>query len=160
MSDFGTPGTVAHQAPLSSTLSGSLLKLMSMESCHSTTSSSVTPSPPAFNLSQHQDLFQWVGSSHQAAKVLELQQQSFQWIVRVDFLGLTGLIFLQSQGLSSLPHHHSSKASILQHAAFFMHRLTLTLDGWQAMKRTKRLAAGKVQTAPHIFTDQRAPLRW
>ena len=33
------------------------------------------PSPPAFNLSQHQGLFQWFGSKHQAAKVLELQLQ-------------------------------------------------------------------------------------
>ena len=41
-------------------------------------------SPPAFNLSQHQDLFQWVSSSHQVAKVLELQlhHQSFQWSFR------------------------------------------------------------------------------
>ena len=31
------------------------------------------PSPPAFSLSQHQGLFQWVGSSHQVVKVLELQ---------------------------------------------------------------------------------------
>ena len=30
------------------------------------------PSPPALSLSQHQNLFQWVGSSHQMAKVLEL----------------------------------------------------------------------------------------
>ena len=46
------------------------------------------PSPPAFSLSQHQGLFQWIGSSHQVAKVLELQlqHQSFQWIFRVDFL--------------------------------------------------------------------------
>ena len=29
------------------------------------------PSPPAFNLSQHQGLLQWVSSSHQVAKVLE-----------------------------------------------------------------------------------------
>ena len=36
-----------------------------------------SPSPPAFNLSQHQGLFQWVSSSHQMAKVLELQHQSF-----------------------------------------------------------------------------------
>ena len=45
-------------------------------------------SPPAFNLSQHQGLFQWVGSSYQVANVLELQlqQQSFQWIFRIDFL--------------------------------------------------------------------------
>ena len=47
-----------------------------------------SPSPPAFNLSQHQGLFQWVNSLHQVAKVLELQlqYQSFQWIFRVDFL--------------------------------------------------------------------------
>ena len=46
-----------------------------------------SPSPPAFNLFQHQGLFQWVSSSHQVAKVLEfqLQHQSFQWIVRTDF---------------------------------------------------------------------------
>ena len=31
------------------------------------------PSPPALNLSQHQGLFQWVGSSQQVAKILELQ---------------------------------------------------------------------------------------
>ena len=44
------------------------------------------PSPPTFNLSQHQDLFKWVSSSHQVAKVLKLQLQSFQWIFRADFL--------------------------------------------------------------------------
>ena len=33
------------------------------------------PSPPAFNHSQHQGLFQWVSSSHQVAKVLEFQLQ-------------------------------------------------------------------------------------
>ena len=33
----------------------------------------LSSSPPAFNLSQHQGLFQWVGSSHQVAKVLEFQ---------------------------------------------------------------------------------------
>ena len=46
----------------------------------------LSPSPPAFNLSQHQGLFQWVSSSHQVAKVLELQHQSFQRIFRTDFL--------------------------------------------------------------------------
>ena len=44
------------------------------------------PSPPAFNLSQHQGLFKWVSSSHQVAKVLKLQHQFFQWIFRIDFL--------------------------------------------------------------------------
>ena len=47
-----------------------------------------SPSPPALNLSQHQDLFQQVSSLHQVAKVLEfqLQHQSFQWTPRTDLL--------------------------------------------------------------------------
>ena len=47
-----------------------------------------SPSPLAFNLSQHQGLFKWVSSLHQVAKVLEfqLQYQSFQWTPRTDFL--------------------------------------------------------------------------
>ena len=47
-----------------------------------------SPSPSACNLSQHQGLFQWVGSSHQVAKVLkfQLQHQSFQWIFRTYLL--------------------------------------------------------------------------
>ena len=47
-----------------------------------------SPSTPAFNLSRHQGLFQWVSSSHQVAKGLELQlqPQCFQWVFRVDFL--------------------------------------------------------------------------
>ena len=56
-----------------------------------------SPSPP-LNLSQHHSLFQWISSSHQVTKVLELQlqHQSFQWF----HLGLTGLISLLSKGLS------------------------------------------------------------
>ena len=53
-----------------------------------------TPFPPAFNLSLHQGLFQWLGFLHQVAKVLEfqLQHQSFQWTPRTDLLydGLVG----------------------------------------------------------------------
>ena len=45
-------------------------------------------SPAALNLSQHQGFFKWVNFLHQVAKVLELQlqHQSFQWILRTDFL--------------------------------------------------------------------------
>jgi len=48
----------------------------------------LSPSPPAFSLSQHQSHCQWVSSLHQVAKLLELQlqHQSFQWIFRMDFL--------------------------------------------------------------------------
>ena len=47
-----------------------------------------SPSPPTFNHSQHQGLFQWISSSNQVAKVLgfQLQHQSFQWIFRTDLL--------------------------------------------------------------------------
>ena len=47
----------------------------------------LSPSPPTFNLSQHQGLFQWVSSSYQVAKILELQlqYQSFQWLFKTDF---------------------------------------------------------------------------
>ena len=47
-----------------------------------------SPSPPAFNLSQHQGLFQWLSCLHEVAKVLEfqLQHQSFQWTPRTDLL--------------------------------------------------------------------------
>ena len=47
-----------------------------------------SPSFPAFDLSQHHGLFQWVSSSHQVAKVLELQlqHQFFQWTPRTDLL--------------------------------------------------------------------------
>ena len=75
-----------------------------------------SPSPPTFNLSQHQGLFQWLSSSQQVAKVLELQlqHQSFQWIFRVDFLRIDWFDLLAVQGtLKSLLQHHSSKASVL-----------------------------------------------
>ena len=49
-----------------------------------------SPPPPPFprSLFEHWGLFQWVSSSHQEAKVLELQlqHQSIQWIFRADFL--------------------------------------------------------------------------
>ena len=47
-----------------------------------------SPFPPATNPSQHQDLFQWVNSSHEVAKVLEfqLQHHSFQRTPRADLL--------------------------------------------------------------------------
>ena len=84
-------------------------------------------SPSAFNLSQHQGLFQWVNFSHQVAKVLEfqLQHQSFQWIFRTDFL-YDGLVRSPcSQGaLKSLLQHHSSQVSILQCSALFTVQLS------------------------------------
>ena len=60
--------------------------------CHPTISSSTIHFSSCLHSSQHQGLFQWVGFTHQVAKVLEvqlqlqLQHRCFRWIFRVDFL--------------------------------------------------------------------------
>ena len=86
----------------------------------------LSPSPPAFSLSQHQGLLKWVSSLHHMAKILEfqLQHQSFQYSglisVKIDWLDL-----LAVQGtLKSLLQHHSSKSSIHWHSAFFTVQLS------------------------------------
>ena len=65
-----------------------------------------SPSPPAFNLSQHEDLFQGVSSLHQVAKVLEFQfqHQSFQWIFWTDNEDYRA--FLVAQILNQMAHGH------------------------------------------------------
>ena len=110
-----SPGACSNSCPLS-------------QWCHPTISSSVPPSPPAFSLSQHQGLFQWVSSSHQVAKVLELQlqHQSFQWeysgliSFRMDWFDLLAV----QRILKSLLQHHSSKASIVWCSTFFIVQLS------------------------------------
>ena len=87
MSNSATPWTVARQDSLSFTMSRSLLKLISTELVSSGAiqpSCPVSPLSPVLNLSQHQGLFQWVCSSHQVAKGLELQHQS---VLPVNILG-------------------------------------------------------------------------
>ena len=85
-----------------------------------------SPSPLAFNLSQHQGLFRWLSSSHQVAKVLEFQRKSLQWIFRTDFLqdGLVGSPCSprDSQESSPTPQFRSINSSALS----FLHSPTLT----------------------------------
>ena len=103
-------------------------------------------SPPDFKLSQHQSLYQWVSSSHQVTKIFEfqLQHQSFQWIsFRVDWFDI-----LEVQGtLKSLFEHHSSKASILRHSAFFMVQLSHSyLTTGKTIALTRRTFISKVMS--------------
>ena len=94
-----------------------------------------SPSPPPFNLSQHQGLYKWVSSSHQVAKVLEfqLQHQSFQWIFRTDFFqdGLVGSPCSprDSQESSPTPQFKSISSSVFS----FLYSPTLTSinDYWK-----------------------------
>ena len=65
---------------------------------------------PAFNISQHQCLFQWASSLHHMAKVLELQHQSFQWIFGLisfrvdcfDLLAVQGTLKSQAPQFKSI----------------------------------------------------------
>ena len=82
-----------------------------------------SPSPPAFNLPQHQGLFQRVSSSHQVAKVLGVLASAsvFPRIIQGWFLlGLTNRISLQSKGLSSI-----SSNTTVQKYRFFCTQLSL-----------------------------------
>ena len=93
----------------------------------------LSPSPPVFSSSQHQDLFQEVSSSYQVAKVLELQlqHQSFQWIFRADILydGLLGSPCCPGD-FKSLPQPHSSKASIFFGAQFSLWSNSHIIDNY------------------------------
>ena len=96
----------------------------------------LSPSPSAFNLSQHQDLFQWVSSSHQVTKVLEFQpqHQSFQWIFRTDFF-LDGLIGSPccprySQEFSPTPQCKSINSLVL--SFLYSPALISTHDCWES----------------------------
>ena len=125
---FATLWIAACQASLSITNSQSLLTHVhhvgdAIQPSHPL----LSPSLPTFSLFQHQGLFHWVNSLHQVAKVLELQlqYQSFQWIFRTDFLYKDWLDLLAVPGtLKSLLQHHSSKAPILWHSAFFIVQLS------------------------------------
>ena len=86
-----------------------------------------SPFSPAFSLSQNQGLFQWVGSSHQMAKVLEfqLQHQSFNEYSGLISFRMDWLDLLAVQGtLKSLLQNHTSETSILWCSAFFMVQLS------------------------------------
>ena len=101
--------------------------------CHPTISSSPPPSPPALNLSHYQVLFKWVGSSHQVAKVFELQHQSFQWIFRFDFLS-GGLVWSpcsprDSQESSPAPQFESINSSAF--SLFYDSTLTSIHEYWK-----------------------------
>jgi len=90
---FATPWTAVHQASLLSPTPGACSNSgPSSWWCNPTISSSVVPFSSCFNLSQHQDLFQWISSAHQGAKVLSIQD----WFP----LGLSGWTSLQSKELS------------------------------------------------------------
>ena len=111
-----------------------------------------SPSPTAFNLSQHEDLFKRVSFSHQVVKLLEIQLQhklkysnEYSGLIsfRIDWLDI-----LAVQGtLKSLLQHHSSKASILWYSAFFIVQLSHPyMTTGKTIALTKWTFVGKVMS--------------
>ena len=120
---IATPWTVAHQAFLSITNSQNLLKLMSLASVMSSNHLTLcfTLSSPAFSLSQHQGLFQWVGSLIRWPKFWNFSfsiSPSNEYSVLISFMTDWLDLLAVQETLKSLLQHHSSKASILRCSAF------------------------------------------
>ena len=169
---FATPWTAAHQASLSITNSKSLLKLMSIESVmpsyHLILSS---PSPPAVNLSLHQEMML---SNESAFRIRWPKYWSFSFSnspsnehpglisFRIDQLDLPAI-----QGtLKSFLQHHNFEASILQCSAFFMVQLshlymttgkTIALTIWNFVGKLIMYQFSSVQFTRSVMSDSLRP---
>ena len=126
---FATPCTIAHQDSLSISNSWSLYSnsCPSSRCCNLTISSSAVPvysHLQSFLASGFFPMSQFFASGGQLLE-FQLQHHSFQWISRTDFHTIDWLDLLAVQGtLKSLLQHHSSKASIFWHSAFFRVQLS------------------------------------
>ena len=107
-----------------------------------------SPSPPALNRSQHQGLFQWVSSSwpkYWSFSFSISPSNEYSGLIsfrmdRLDLLAVQGM-------LKSLLQHHSSKASILQHTAFFIVQLSHPyMTTGKTIALTRRAFVGKVMS--------------
>ena len=140
---FETSWTVAYQAPLSSTISQSLLKFMSIESVMSANRlilyrpllllPSVFPSIRVFS-NESALCIKWPKYWSFSFSISPSNEHPGLISFRMDWLDL-----LEVQGtLKSLLQYHSSKAPILQHSAFFIVQLShpyMTTEKTIAMTR-------------------------
>ena len=117
----------------------------------------LSPSPPAFNLSQHQGLsnesvlcIRWPKDWRFSFSISPSNEYSVLISVRMDWLDLLAVQWT----LKSLVQHHSSKASILQHSAFFLVQLshpymttgkTIALTRWTFVDRVMSLLFNMLQ---------------
>ena len=149
---FVTPWTTARQAYLSNTNSRNLLKLMSIESvmpsnhlilcCPLLLPHSIFPSIMVFS-NESVLCIRWLKYWNFSFSISPSNEYSGMISLRMDRLDLLAI-----QGtLKSLLQHHSSKASILQHSAFFIVQLShpymttgKTLTRW--------IFVGKVMSLP------------
>ena len=149
VSDSATPWTAAHQASLSMTNSQSLLKLMSMELVVQFSHlifcgplllpSSIFPSPGIF-------------SNESVFCIRWPKYWSFSISLSNEYSGLISFMidwfdFAVKETLKSLLQHHSLKASILWHSAFFMVQLSyLYMTTGKTISLTNQTFVGKVMS--------------
>ena len=137
--DYSTPGLPVHHQLLEFTQTHVCWLSDAIQPSHPLSS----PSPPTFNLPQHQGLFKWVSSLHQVAKVLEYQLQhppsnEYSGLIsfRMDWLNL-----LAVQGtLKSLLQHYSSKHQ------FFSAQLSLWSNSHIHIDLTRWTFVGQVMS--------------
>ena len=144
-----SPWTVAHQASPSITDSGSLLKLMSIESVMPSSHLTLCrpllllpPIPPSIRVFSNESALHIRWPKHWSFSFSISPSNEYPGLIsfRMDWLGL-----LAVQGtLKSLLQHHSSKASILQHSAFFIVQLSHpNMTTGKTIALTRRAFAGK-----------------
>ena len=111
-----------------------------------------SPSPPALNLSQHQGLFQWVGSSHEVAKVY--WSFSFKFSPSNEYSGLIAFRtdwfdLLAVQGpLKSSPKPQFKSINSLALSLLYGPTLTSVCDYWKSMGLCFSWWVSEVTTSP------------
>ena len=132
---FVTPWTAACQASLSITNSQSLVKLMSIESvmpsnhlilCHLLLPPSIFPS---IRVSSSESVLRIRWPKYWSFNFNISSSNEYSGLIsfRIDWLDLTAV----RETLQSFLQHQSSKASILQHSAFFTVQLSQSYDYWR-----------------------------
>ena len=111
-----------------------------------------SPSLPTFNLSQHQGLYKWVNSSHQVASFSFSISPSNEYSGLISFrMDWSDIVAVQG-GVKGLLQHHSSKASILWHSAFFTVQLSHPyMTTGKPIALTRRTFVGKVMSLLYFF---------
>ena len=121
--DCSTPGLPVHHQLLELTQTHVCRVGDAIQPSHPLSSSSL----PAFNLSQHQGLFEWVSSLHQVARVLEfqIQHQKKKAMTKLDSV-------LKSRDITLLTKVHLIKPGIFPVVmyVFMDHKESWVLKNW------------------------------
>ena len=126
---FGTSWTAAHQAPLFSSISWSLLKLMPVQSLmpsnHIILCPSISSCPQSFPASGSFPVSQFFASGCQSIGLSASASSPSNAYSELIFFRMDWFDLLAVQGtLKSLLQHYSSKVSLLQHSALFIVQLS------------------------------------